>query len=88
MIRGQVPENLSNAILRGTFTDLPWDAESIHNAMYEAARTNGIEPKTAFMALYRILLGQDRGPRLGFFLSALEKDSVIRRFDVALALRQ
>jgi len=76
------------SILRGTFTDLPWDAESIHNAMYEAARTNGIEPKTAFMALYRILLGQDRGPRLGFFLSALEKDSVIRRFDVALALRQ
>jgi len=75
-------------LLRDTFSDLPWDAEAIHNAMYESTRANGIDPKVAFTAMYRILLAKDRGPRLGFFLSALDKESVLRRMDAAISMRE
>ena len=61
-----------------------WDAESIHNAIYEGSRSRGIGPKNTFKAFYRILLGRDRGPRLGFFLSTMERADILRKLDIAL----
>jgi lysyl-tRNA synthetase class 1 len=41
------------------------DAEQVQNAAFEAARKNGLKPGEFFPAVYSILLGSDRGPRLG-----------------------
>jgi len=41
------------------------DAEQIQGAAFEALRGNGLGPADFFPAVYSILLGSDRGPRLG-----------------------
>jgi len=41
------------------------DAEGIQNAAFEALKRNGLKPGEFFPAVYAILLGSDRGPRLG-----------------------
>lgn len=56
-----------------------WQGEKIHDAMYECAKTCGIGAKGGFQALYKIFCNQKQGPRLGFFLSTLDKDFVLGR---------
>lgn len=70
--------------MREDFEKIDWKAEAIHNTIYEGSRSRDISPKTTFKAFYRILLGRDRGPRLGFFLSTMEREDVFRKLDKAL----
>lgn len=44
------------------------DPESLQNAAYRAGKDNGIALKKWFKSMYRLLLGQDQGPRLGTFI--------------------
>jgi len=67
------------------FRRTEWTPEAIHNGIYEGSRDKDIKPKTTFKALYKLLLNKERGPRLGYFLSNLEKEDVIRRIDMALS---
>jgi len=41
------------------------DAESIQNAAFQSIKQGGLRPSDFFPAVYTILLGSDRGPRLG-----------------------
>ena len=41
------------------------DAAMVQNAAFEAIKGNGLKPTEFFPAVYGILLGSDRGPRLG-----------------------
>lgn len=83
-------ENLTDELkaalqaMREDFSEIEWNAENIHNTIYEGSRSRDISPKSTFKAFYRILLGRDRGPRLGFFLSTMEKDDVLAKLDIAL----
>jgi lysyl-tRNA synthetase class 1 len=61
-----------------------WDAESIHNAIYEASEKVKIPIKTGFNIIYQIILGQEKGPRAGYFLSNLDKDFVFGRIKEAV----
>lgn len=63
--------------------EVNWNGEEIHNAVYRVKDEMSIKPKTAFEAVYLALLGQKKGPRLGYFLSTLEKDFVIKRLEEA-----
>jgi lysyl-tRNA synthetase class 1 len=47
------------------------DAESMHQTVYAASQTLEMKPAEAFQAFYRILLGQDSGPKAGWFLASL-----------------
>jgi len=40
-------------------------ADEVQNAAFDAAKRNGLKPGEFFPAVYTILLGSDRGPRLG-----------------------
>ena len=40
--------------------------------------------KIAFQAIYQIILGQEKGPRAGYFLSNLDKDFVLKRVKEAI----
>ncbi|MEM4294378.1 MAG: lysine--tRNA ligase [Candidatus Caldarchaeum sp.] len=43
-------------------------AEVLQSAVFETARRHGLKPQQLFQQLYRILLGQDSGPRFGTFV--------------------
>ncbi len=70
--------------LAGALADSAWDAQAIHDTIHAVAVERDVKQGAAFRAVYRAVLGQDRGPRAGFFLASLEKDFVVGRFqDVA-----
>ena len=54
------------------------DAESIQNAAFEAAKKNGLKPSEFFPAVYAILLGSERGPRLGPYVIDAGPDKTSR----------
>jgi lysyl-tRNA synthetase class 1 len=70
--------------LKDTLSSKSWDAEDIHNAIYEASEKEKIPIKTAFTSIYQIILGQEKGPRVGYFLSNLDKDFVLNRVKEAV----
>jgi lysyl-tRNA synthetase class 1 len=55
------------------------DAEAVQNAAFEAAKRSGLRPAEFFPAVYSILLGSDRGPRLGPYVVDAGKSEVSRR---------
>lgn len=61
------------------------NADQIHNLIYEIKEELGIAPGAVFKAIYVSLLGKDRGPRAGWFLSSLDIDFLRTRFAEASA---
>jgi len=62
----------------------PADAggEWFHKQIYELQESAGLEKKQMFSALYRVLIGQESGPRAGWFLSILPRDWLIKRLNL------
>ena len=50
------------------------DPEEVQSLVFDSARSSEVEPKALFGAIYRGLIGQSRGPRMGSFLLALGKE--------------
>lgn len=71
-------------LLKERIPSLSWDPETIHTTIYAISEENSIPIKTAFNAIYQILLGQEKGPRAGFFLSNLPKEFVLSRVTEAV----
>jgi len=44
------------------------EADRIQNAIFEVAKSNGVPPGDYFKLLYRVLLGSEKGPRLGPYI--------------------
>lgn len=59
------------------------DAEKVHQAVYDTATKLGLKPAVGFKVVYLLFLNKDHGPKVGFFLSSLEKDFVIKRLNQA-----
>lgn len=72
------------SILLELLPSTKWSGEDIHNAIYETSEKEKIQIKTAFKTIYQVLLGQDKGPRAGYFLSNLDKKFVLKRFEEAV----
>ena len=60
----------SNCVVLGAFLSghPEAEAEAIEKAIYDIGRANYDKPGKIFPLLYRVLLGQERGPRLGAFI--------------------
>jgi lysyl-tRNA synthetase class 1 len=54
------------------------DADAVQNAAFDSAKRNGVKPGEFFPAVYSILLGSDRGPRLGPYVMDAGKEEVSR----------
>ena len=52
------------------------NALAIHNAVFEFSKGQGIESKELFRLLYQLLIGKDKGPRLGKLIFALGVENV------------
>jgi lysyl-tRNA synthetase class 1 len=68
-----------------TFETLPaWDGETIHTALHGLKEASGLAPKDFFTPFYRAFLAKDSGPKLGWFLSTLDRTMVSSRLsDIA-----
>ena len=53
------------------------EPDKIQNAIFNAAKNNGIQPSGFFKLLYQILMGAPQGPRLGPYVLAMGKQNVI-----------
>jgi lysyl-tRNA synthetase class 1 len=53
------------------------EPDKIQNAIFNAAKNNGIHPSSLFKTLYTILMGAPQGPRLGPYVLAMGKQNVI-----------
>ena len=51
----------------------------LHELIHEVKGESGLTPKEFFSAIYTIFLGKDSGPKVGWFLSTLTKDFLLKR---------
>ncbi|HEV8359117.1 MAG TPA: lysine--tRNA ligase, partial [Candidatus Thermoplasmatota archaeon] len=56
-----------------------WTPDELHSAVHDAAKEQDQPGGAAFKALYKALLGAERGPRAGHFLASLEREFVVQR---------
>lgn len=88
-VQDEVPDAVADddrAFLRALLPPLQesaWTAQAIHDTIHTVAAERDIKQGQAFRAIYRAILGKDRGPRAGFFLASLERDFVLKRFQDA-----
>ena len=61
------------------------DPDKIQNAIFNAAKNNGLKPGAFFRVLYAILMGAPQGPRLGPYVLAMGKQNVIAALRRVLA---
>ena len=59
------------------------DADKIQNAIFNAAKTNGLKPGAFFKVLYQVLMGAPQGPRLGPYVLAMGKQNVVAALERA-----
>jgi lysyl-tRNA synthetase class 1 len=65
--------------------DVEWSGDRIHDLVYECAKASGLGAKGGFQAMYLIFINKKQGPRLGYFLSTLDRSFVLGRIEEALA---
>lgn len=53
------------------------DPDKIQNAIFNSAKSQGIQPSSFFRILYLILIGAPHGPRLGPYVLAMGKQNVL-----------
>ncbi|MFQ5940780.1 MAG: lysine--tRNA ligase [Nitrososphaerales archaeon] len=53
------------------------DPKNLQTKIFDVARSNGIEPRDFFKLLYAILLGVERGPRLGPYIVDVSREKVV-----------
>lgn len=60
------------------------DAQEIQSACYSAGKENGLKLGAWFKTLYRLLLGQQQGPRIGTFVSVYGVQETLELIDKKL----
>jgi lysyl-tRNA synthetase class 1 len=56
-----------------------WTGEELHKEIHDIKNESGINPRDAFMAIYKTFLGKDSGPQAGWLLASLDHNFVIDR---------
>lgn len=55
------------------------DGQVLHELIHEVKSESGLSPKEFFGAIYILFLGKESGPKIGWFLSTLQKDFLVTR---------
>ena len=59
-------------------------AEAAQNASFQAAKERGVNMKEWFITLYRILIGQDSGPKIGSFVTLIGVERAVEQLKAHL----
>lgn len=78
-------KNLVSAFLEASGS-IEWNPEAIHSAIHELIGNSGMSAKEGFASFYKALVGKERGPRLGYFLSTLGREYTVNRLSAALKM--
>jgi lysyl-tRNA synthetase class 1 len=62
--------------------------EEIQTKIFEVSKQNGIEPKKFFEILYKILIGKEKGPRLGPYIADIGPGKVAKIIEEKVRNRQ
>jgi len=62
-----------------------WSGDKIHDLVYECAKASGLGAKGGFQVMYSIFINKRQGPRLGYFLSTLDRSFVLGRIEEAFS---
>ncbi|MEI8061788.1 MAG: lysine--tRNA ligase [bacterium] len=57
------------------------DGQEMHTKLHEIKESTQINPKEFFEAMYVSVLGKPSGPKAGWFLSVIDRDFLIKRFE-------
>lgn len=57
------------------------DGQELHTTLHDIRKEADIDPKEFFSAIYLAFLGKDSGPKVGWFLSVLEKGFLENRLE-------
>jgi lysyl-tRNA synthetase class 1 len=60
-------------------------AEELEKAIYDLGRANYDKPGKIFPVIYRTLMGQERGPRLGAFIRLATPEKIAHSLRASLA---
>ncbi len=74
--------NSDKSLLGGIHSELvesDMSPEIIHGIVYKVAEDVGVKPADAFRLIYQLFINKQQGPKIGFFLSSLDKDFVLNR---------
>lgn len=90
-VRQTIPSSLTLETMDKVFlqtlvsrmNDLVWEPQAINDVISAVGKELPIGTKGAFKLIYNLIIGKDRGPRLGPFLASLDKQFVINRFNQA-----
>ena len=66
--------------LLAILSDIDWNSQAIHDSFYQLAEKKEVKASKIFKAVYRTLLGQGHGPKLGMFLASMKKEDVVDLF--------
>lgn len=55
------------------------DGQVMHELIHNVRQETELDPKVFFSAIYQVFLGKESGPKVGWFLSTLDKDFVVKR---------
>lgn len=55
------------------------DGQAMHEVIYYAIAVSDLKPASAFQSIYLMILGQDSGPKAGWFLATLDREWLIAR---------
>lgn len=55
-----------------------YDEKSMQERIYAIAEEHGVDKKRIFAAMYEVLIGKERGPRLGGFLLSIGRDRLLQ----------
>ena len=61
------------------------DGEEIQGKIFAVSRRHGISPRKFFKTLYQIIIGRDRGPRMGPLIADIGVDRVIQLLERAIS---
>ena len=75
----KVVESFSS--VRREYATSELSGDELQELLYRTARQVGLPPSELFREGYRLFLGKESGPRLGNFLTTLDKDYVLARLD-------
>jgi lysyl-tRNA synthetase class 1 len=64
--------------LRMTLIKTEWEAQAIHNAVHNTAKEHGKKASDLFSELYKRVIGQERGPKIGWLLETLGRERVVQ----------